>query len=65
MSILHSMVAMQADRDAAGELLTPTPRVKRILATQRCLPHIAQVRERHLAARWQGLDLTFSPARLC
>ena len=43
LSILHSLVAMQADRDASGELLTPTPRVKRILATQRCLPHIAQV----------------------
>ncbi|PKI66691.1 dnaJ homolog subfamily C GRV2 isoform X1 [Punica granatum] len=41
-SILHSMVSAHSDIDDAGELVTPTPRVKRILSSQRCLPHIAQ-----------------------
>ncbi|KAL2500786.1 DnaJ-like protein subfamily C GRV2 [Forsythia ovata] len=42
LSILHSMVAAHSDIDDAGELVTPTPRVKRILSSSRCLPHIAQ-----------------------
>ena len=43
LSILHSMVSAHSDLDDAGELVTPTPRVKRILSSPRCLPHIAQV----------------------
>lgn len=42
LSILHSMVAAHSDIDDAGEIVTPTPRVKRILSSTRCLPHIAQ-----------------------
>ncbi|KAG9152930.1 hypothetical protein Leryth_012550 [Lithospermum erythrorhizon] len=42
LSVLHSMVAAHSDIDDAGELVTPTPRVKRILSSSRCLPHIAQ-----------------------
>ncbi|KAG8372718.1 hypothetical protein BUALT_Bualt12G0095800 [Buddleja alternifolia] len=42
LSILHSMVAAHSDIDDAGEIVTPTPRVKRILSSSRCLPHIAQ-----------------------
>ncbi|KAG6548512.1 hypothetical protein Mapa_010000 [Marchantia paleacea] len=42
LSILHSMVSVHSDLDDAGELITPTPRVKRILSSSRCLPHIAQ-----------------------
>ncbi|KAH7286770.1 hypothetical protein KP509_32G022100 [Ceratopteris richardii] len=42
LSILHSMVNVHSDLDDAGELVTPTPRVKRILSSSRCLPHIAQ-----------------------
>ncbi|XP_021903144.1 dnaJ homolog subfamily C GRV2 [Carica papaya] len=42
LSILHSMVSAHSDLDDAGEIVTPTPRVKRILSSSRCLPHIAQ-----------------------
>ncbi|KAK1550399.1 hypothetical protein Q3G72_018388 [Acer saccharum] len=42
LSILHSMVSAHSDLDDAGEIVTPTPRVKRILSSLRCLPHIAQ-----------------------
>ncbi|KAG0618514.1 hypothetical protein M758_4G070400 [Ceratodon purpureus] len=42
LSILHSMVGVHSDLDDAGELVTPTPRVKRILTSPRCLNHIAQ-----------------------
>ncbi|XP_023749692.1 dnaJ homolog subfamily C GRV2 [Lactuca sativa] len=42
LSILHSMVSSHSDIDDAGEIVTPTPRVKRILSSPRCLPHIAQ-----------------------
>lgn len=42
LSILHSMVAAHSDLDDAGEIVTPTPRVKRILSSTRCLPHVAQ-----------------------
>ncbi|PIN24334.1 Endocytosis protein RME-8, contains DnaJ domain [Handroanthus impetiginosus] len=42
LSILHSMVAAHSDIDDAGEIVTPTPRVKWILSSPRCLPHIAQ-----------------------
>ncbi|XP_047327066.1 dnaJ homolog subfamily C GRV2-like isoform X2 [Impatiens glandulifera] len=42
LSILHSMVTAHSDFDDAGELVTPTPRVKRILSSPRCLPHVAQ-----------------------
>ncbi|CAM6086907.1 unnamed protein product [Calypogeia fissa] len=42
LSILHSMVSVHSDLDDAGELITPTPKVKRILSSSRCLPHIAQ-----------------------
>ncbi|XP_024029794.1 dnaJ homolog subfamily C GRV2 isoform X1 [Morus notabilis] len=42
LSILHSMVFAHSDLDDAGEIVTPTPRVKRILSSPRCLPHIAQ-----------------------
>ncbi|XP_059649663.1 dnaJ homolog subfamily C GRV2-like isoform X1 [Cornus florida] len=42
LSILHSMVSAHSDLDDAGELVTPTPRVKRILSSPRCLPYIAQ-----------------------
>ncbi|KAK4764687.1 hypothetical protein SAY86_025777 [Trapa natans] len=41
-SILHSMVSAHSDIDDAGEIVSPTPRVKWILSSQRCLPHIAQ-----------------------
>ncbi|KAK4771762.1 hypothetical protein SAY86_013537 [Trapa natans] len=41
-AILHSMVSAHSDIDDAGEIVTPTPRVKWILSSQRCLPHIAQ-----------------------
>lgn len=41
--ILLSMVSAHSDLDDAGEIVTPTPRVKRILSSPRCLPHIAQV----------------------
>jgi len=37
------MVSAHSDLDDAGEIVTPTPRVKRILSSPRCLPHIAQV----------------------
>lgn len=37
------MVSVHSDLDDAGELITPTPKVKRILSSSRCLPHIAQV----------------------
>lgn len=43
LSILHSMVSAHSDIDDAGEIVTPTPRVKRILSSSRCIPHIAQV----------------------
>ena len=43
LSILHSMVAAHSDIDDAGEIVTPTPRMKQILSSPRCLPHIAQV----------------------
>ncbi|GLJ44227.1 hypothetical protein SUGI_0923670 [Cryptomeria japonica] len=42
LSILHSMVSVHSDLDDAGEIVTPTPRGKRILSSPRCLPHIAQ-----------------------
>ncbi|KAF8389019.1 hypothetical protein HHK36_025704 [Tetracentron sinense] len=42
LSILHSMVSAHSDLDDAGEIVTPTPRVKRILSSPRCLPHVAQ-----------------------
>ncbi|KAM6600803.1 hypothetical protein CsatA_020412 [Cannabis sativa] len=42
LSILHSMVSAHSDLDDAGEIVTPTPRVKRMLSSPRCLPHIAQ-----------------------
>jgi DnaJ family protein C protein 13 len=42
LSILHSMVSSHSDIDDAGEIVTPTPRVKRILSSPRCIPHIAQ-----------------------
>ncbi|XP_020546989.1 dnaJ homolog subfamily C GRV2-like [Sesamum indicum] len=32
----------QYGSDDAEEIVTPTPRVKRILSSSRCLPHIAQ-----------------------
>jgi DnaJ family protein C protein 13 len=41
--ILHSMASAHSDLDDAGEIVTPTPRVKRILSSPRCLPHVAQV----------------------
>ncbi|KAK8945096.1 hypothetical protein KSP39_PZI008112 [Platanthera zijinensis] len=42
LSILHSMVSAHSDLDDAGEIVTPTPRVKRILSSPRCFPHVAQ-----------------------
>ncbi|KAF6175251.1 hypothetical protein GIB67_030469 [Kingdonia uniflora] len=42
LSILHSMVSAHSDLDDAGEIVTPTPRVKRILSSSRCLPHVTQ-----------------------
>ncbi|KAG6531985.1 hypothetical protein ZIOFF_005822 [Zingiber officinale] len=42
LAILHNMVSARSDLDDAGEIVTPTPRVKRILSSPRCLPHIAQ-----------------------
>ncbi|XP_078442767.1 DNAJ heat shock N-terminal domain-containing protein isoform X2 [Wolffia australiana] len=42
LSILHYMVSAHSDLDDAGEIVTPTPRVKRILSSPRCLPHVAQ-----------------------
>lgn len=42
LAILHNMVSAHSDLDDAGEIVTPTPRVKRILSSQRCLPHVAQ-----------------------
>ncbi|CAN6324472.1 unnamed protein product [Urochloa humidicola] len=42
LSILHSMASARSDLDDAGEIVTPTPRVKRILSSPRCLPHVAQ-----------------------
>ncbi|XP_042499139.1 dnaJ homolog subfamily C GRV2-like [Macadamia integrifolia] len=42
LSILHSMVSAHSDLDDAGEIVTPTPTVKRILSSPRCLPHVAQ-----------------------
>ena len=43
LSILHSMASAHSDLDDAGEIVTPTPMVKRILSSPRCLPHVAQV----------------------
>ncbi|KAL5729405.1 DnaJ subfamily C grv2 [Ranunculus cassubicifolius] len=43
LSILHNMVSAHSDLDDAGEIVTPTPRVKRILSSHRCFPHVAQV----------------------
>lgn len=43
LSILHTMASAHSDLDDAGEIVTPTPRVKRILSSPRCLPHVAQV----------------------
>lgn len=37
------MASAHSDLDDAGEIVTPTPRVKRILSSPRCLPHVAQV----------------------
>ncbi|KAG6495013.1 hypothetical protein ZIOFF_042803 [Zingiber officinale] len=51
LAILHSMVSARSDLDDAGEIVTPTPRVKRILSSPRCLPHIAQM------ARYDSLFL--------
>ncbi|KAF8400741.1 hypothetical protein HHK36_014041 [Tetracentron sinense] len=42
LSILHSMVSAHSDLDDAGEIVTPTPRVKWILSSPRCVPHVAQ-----------------------
>ncbi|KAG8635782.1 hypothetical protein MANES_16G064500v8 [Manihot esculenta] len=42
LSIVQSMVAAHSDLDDAGEIVTPTPRVKHILSSPRCFPHIAQ-----------------------
>lgn len=42
LAILHNMVSAHSDLDDAGEIVTPTPRVKRMLSSQRCLPHVAQ-----------------------
>ncbi|KAK1696170.1 hypothetical protein QYE76_012867 [Lolium multiflorum] len=42
LSILHSMASAHSDLDDAGEIVTPTPMVKRILSSPRCLPHVAQ-----------------------
>ncbi|KAL6642638.1 hypothetical protein ACP70R_020819 [Stipagrostis hirtigluma subsp. patula] len=42
LSILHNMASAHSDLDDAGEIVTPTPRVKRILSSPRCLPHVAQ-----------------------
>ncbi|KAJ7528593.1 hypothetical protein O6H91_15G009400 [Diphasiastrum complanatum] len=42
LSILQSMVAVHSDLDDAGELVVPISKVKRILSSPRCLPHIAQ-----------------------
>ncbi|ONM00018.1 DnaJ homolog subfamily C GRV2 [Zea mays] len=42
LSILHSMASARSDLDDAGEIVTPTPRVKHILSSPRCLPHVAQ-----------------------
>ncbi|KAE8714162.1 DnaJ-like protein subfamily C GRV2 [Hibiscus syriacus] len=42
LSVLHSMVSAHSDLDDAGEMVTPTPRVKWILSSPRCIPHIAQ-----------------------
>ncbi|OAY65084.1 DnaJ subfamily C GRV2 [Ananas comosus] len=42
LSILHTMASAHSDLDDAGEIVTPTPRVKRILSSPRCLPHVAQ-----------------------
>ncbi|XP_052134218.1 dnaJ homolog subfamily C GRV2 [Oryza glaberrima] len=42
LSILHSMASAHSDLDDAGEIVTPTPRVKHILSSPRCLPHVAQ-----------------------
>lgn len=47
LSILHNMVSAHSDLDDAGEIVTPTPRVKRILSSPRCFPHIAQVIDRN------------------
>ncbi|THF95516.1 hypothetical protein TEA_002078 [Camellia sinensis var. sinensis] len=52
LSILHSMVSAHSDLDDAGELVTPTPRVKRMLSSPRCLPHIAQAKE--IAELWSA-----------
>jgi DnaJ family protein C protein 13 len=37
------MASAHSDLDDAGEIVTPTPMVKRILSSPRCLPHVAQV----------------------
>ncbi|XP_042499011.1 dnaJ homolog subfamily C GRV2-like isoform X2 [Macadamia integrifolia] len=42
LAILHSMVSAHSDLDDAGEIVIPTPRVKWILSSPRCLPHVAQ-----------------------
>lgn len=57
LSILHSMVSAHSDLDDAGEIVTPTPRVKRILSSARCLPHIAQVYDSGNV--WPPLGMSF------
>uniref|UniRef100_A0A0E0F153 GYF domain-containing protein n=1 Tax=Oryza meridionalis TaxID=40149 RepID=A0A0E0F153_9ORYZ len=42
LSILHSMASAHSDLDDAGEIVTPTPSVKRILSSPRCLRYVAQ-----------------------
>eukprot|EP00850_Spirogloea_muscicola_P020512 SM000218S06608 [mRNA] locus=s218:193476:202559:- [translate_table: standard] len=42
LGILNKLLAVHTDLDEGGELVTPTPIVKRILSSPRCLPHVAQ-----------------------
>eukprot|EP00850_Spirogloea_muscicola_P013506 SM000092S24474 [mRNA] locus=s92:75259:82133:- [translate_table: standard] len=42
LGILNKLLAVHTDLDEGGELVTPTPIVKRILSSLRCLPHVAQ-----------------------